>query len=163
MSEFSRQSDLRPEEIRARVDSVLVDADPTWEWSVPLVAGRSRPDGFELKRRGAIGVVVLEAAVDGSGAITQLQLRTRTVWSRHWPFLVNLAVISGGIVTLSFVLSIRTLRDFGIDVLVPLLSVIFTVLVIFIPAFWWMVGRHAGSEARWLLGYVGGLISSPRS
>jgi hypothetical protein len=76
---------------------------------------------------------------------------------------VNLAVISGGIATLSFVVSRATTRDFGIDVLVPLLSIIFTVLVIFVPAFWWIAARHAGSQARWLLAYVRGLIGSARS
>jgi hypothetical protein len=41
MRDFSGPSDLRPEEIRAKVDAVLIAADPTWGWSVRVLAGQT--------------------------------------------------------------------------------------------------------------------------
>ncbi len=152
------RSDLTPEALHARLISVLTP-DPGDAWAVYLLAGRLAAASFELRRRGRIAVVGLDADLERRDGATEVRLRTRTVWSRHWPRMVNLAVLFGGVLALSALVNRAQLREFGLDVLVPLFSGIFTMLVIFTPAFWWMVARHAPAQSRWLLAYTRALLT----
>ena len=58
------------------------------------------------------------------------------------------------------ILSQRQPVDLGLSLLVPLLSGVFTIIVIFVPAMWWMAVRHGRDQRRWLLSYVQVLLSA---
>jgi hypothetical protein len=135
-----------------------VAREPSQAWSVDLVVGRTLPDSVELTRRGRAAVVTLDVRLEPLDGLTGARLRTRTMWSRYWPWMVNIAVVSGGIVALAALVSGTRVREFGLDVLVPLFSGVFTIIVIFTPAFWWMVARHAPPQSRWLIAYTRALL-----
>lgn len=104
-------------------------------------------------------MVILRVRMEALSNGTTVHVRVESVFRSAIPAVLVVAGIFGGVMASAAVISEPRPLDLVLSLLVPLLSGIFTMLVIVVPAMAWMAFRYGGRQRRWLLSYVEGLFS----
>ena len=150
-----------PGQLEGRLDGLTGPDRDNRLGSSRLVVCRRHGADFDLHRASRVRVVLVRGSVERVSTGTHIRVVTSTTWSTAWRAIVIFSVVFGLLLMMSSLFSRPSIKDILLDLVVPFVSGIFTILVIFFPAAWWMIARHGTAQAKWLLGYAEGLISGP--
>lgn len=131
-----------------------------WPFSQSLLNGGMRRDHLELFTARRMHLVTLRIRVEPMNSGTTVHVRVESVLRSAIPALFLVACLFGALMATAAILSQRQPVDLVLSLLVPLLSGVFTIIVIFVPAMWWMAVRHGRDQRRWLVSYVQSLLSA---
>lgn len=134
-----------------------------WPFSQALFNGGVRKDHIELFTARRMHLVTLRIDLEPTNSGTTVHVRMESVLRSAIPALFVVAGLFGALMATAAILSQRQPVDLVLSLLVPLLSGVFTIIVIFVPAMWWMARRHGRAQRRWLLSYVEALFSADQS
>lgn len=143
--------------------SHVLDRETERTWSVPLVKGRYDRAEFRLQAAGGpIAVVRLCGTIEAGANGTHVLLRTEAILRTSMSVLLVLAICFGGLIAAWGLLAAASPPDFGLGVVVPLVSGSVAMLLILVPAHIWLTVRHRTEQTKWLIAFVQGLIMSAR-